>query len=275
MAPSTSLLVLVAGALLCAPPFGHAFQSHASRSQVLPVRADPIPQEEIRRRLGLKEADGRGALSIGSGPHMAYNLANEHEVLCPVSGAHQGVLCTAALAPGSAPVADGGNSEAVANHHELVSQAILAGSLAVSLRDRCRDGSSLYYLPSVITLVESLMADEIASLDWEWGRTAFNSDGPETNEVLIDMGQDAGAHPGGGGGLTGERVTLFACHTASDRRGAAADVYVLPRERTGRVWRFSVEFKVATINLRQIPSFGGRDSTTPLRPDVWLKDDAY
>lgn len=280
MATYTILLVLIATAL-CAHPFIDAFQVQSHASQLLPVRAEPIPRHDICQRLGLKESDpttaGGGAavasLVIGAGPHMAYALSHEHEVRCPVSGAHQGMLCTAVLPPRPAPVADD-TAAAVAGDPDLVSQAILAGSLAVSLHATGDNGSSAYYLPSVITLVESLMAEELERVDWGWGRTAFNDGGPETNEVRLDLGHDDDRGPAGGD-ITGERVTLYACHTGSDRRGATADVYVLPREGRGKIWRFSVDFSVASIDLRQIASFGQRDSTTPLRPDVWLKDDSY
>lgn len=233
---------------------------------MLPTRINPISREEIRQRLGLKQADpmnNGGTLSIGSGPNMGYALTNEHEVLCPISGTHQGVLCTAILPQSIMP---NENIDSIANNHELVSQAILSGSLAVSIRNRCKDGNSVYYLPHVITLVESLMADEIRSLDL--GEKVFNSGGLETNEILMDLGNDA---------LTeGEEdsVVLYACNTQADQCSATSDIYLLPSEKNGKIWKFTVEFKVVMINLQQISSFGNRDSTTPLRPDVWLKDDS-
>lgn len=235
---------------------------------MLPTRINPISREEIRQRLGLKQADptnNSGALTIGSGPNMGYALTNEHEVLCPISGTHQGVLCTAILPQSIMP---NENADSIANNHELVSQAILSGSLAVSIRNRCKDGNSVYYLPYVITLVESLMADDIGSLDL--GEKVFNSGGLETNEILMDLDDDDVLPEGEEGS-----VVLYACNTQADHCSATSDVYVLPSEKNGKIWRFNVEFKVSTINLQQISSFGNRDSTTPLRPDVWLKDDSY
>jgi len=240
---------------------------------MLPMRIDPIPKNEIRHRLGLKD-DGASTLSIGAGPNMAYNLANEHEVLCPISGAHQGVLCTAILPSSSSSQSSpspwtvaGENADSVADNHELVSQAILSGSLAASVRSRPQDGNSVYYLPFIITLVESLMADEIESLDL--GEMVFNSAGLETNEILMDW-ENGEAYDS-----DSDSVFLYACNTQQDQSSATSDVYVLPQDKKGKIWKFSVEFKVATLNLGAIPSFGERDSTTPLRPDVWLKDDSY
>jgi len=233
------------------------------------VRIDPISKQEISQRLGLKHETDNNAvpmLSIGSGPNMAYYLMNEHEVVCPVSGAHQGILCTAIL-PQSI-YENENDAESIVNNHELVSQAILAGSLAASIRNRCKDGNSIYYLPFVITLVESLMADEMESINLE--EMVFNSGGLETNEILSDFGDDEL--------MSGEErrsVMLYATNTLADQTSATSDVYLFPPEKKGKVWRFSVDYKVATINLRSIPSFGDRDSTTPLRPDVWLKDDSY
>jgi len=192
---------------------------------------------------------------------MGYKLMDEHEVLCPLSGTHQGILCTAILPH---PIEADARAESIAENRDLVSQAIMSGSLAASVRNSSSE-TSLYYLPSVITLVESLMAEDIKHLDL--GEKVFNSGGLETNEILMDYEL--------GEGGDGVPVMMYACNTSSDYNSATSDVYVLPAEKKGTIWRFSVEFKVATINLRSIVTFGGRDSTTPLRPDVWLKDDSY
>jgi len=225
-----------------------SFSSDAFRtSQSLPIRVERIPQKEISERLGLKdnnEANGL-PLSIGSGPNMAYSLMEEHEVVCPVSGSHQGILCTALLGG----LNENDDAESIVNNHELVSQAILAGSLAASIRNSPKDGNSVYYLPCVITLVESLMADEIEGLDLN-----------EMNTDKLDKRRS---------------VVLYATNTEKDLVSATSDVYLIPSTMTGKVWRFSVDYKVATINLRSISSFGDRDSNTPLRPDVWLKNDSW
>lgn len=266
-------MFITSAALLLLQSFAaDAFQTS---TQILPLTVDRIPREEVRQRLGLKESDV-GALSIGSGPNMSYGLRNEHEVSCPVSGAHQGVLCTAVLEQPPSALLDTDNAESIANNHELVSQAILSGSLAASVRSQSPEGSSVYYLPYVVTLVESLMADEIRaeSLELLVGKKdmVFNSGGLETNEILVDL-SDGDLRPFSEG--DDRSVMLYACNTQADATSATSDVYLLPRERKGKVWRFSVEYKVASINLRQILSFGNRDSSTPLRPDVWLKDDYY
>ena len=258
-----------------------AFQT---TSQILPMRIDPIPLQEISQRLGLKEhkksnsnntnnnIGDRSSLSIGSGPNMKYTLSNEHEVICPVSGSHQGILCTANLPTSSSH----DNANSIANNRELVSQAILAGSLAASVRNHNPDTSSMYYLPFIVTLVESLMADEMNSVDLS--QMVFNSDGLETNEILMDWN----SYDDDNISCESEEcsVMLFAVNTLNDAKNncATSDVYVLPPpnlNEEGKVWRFCIEYKVATINLSQIKSFGDRDSTTPLRPDVWMKDDYW
>lgn len=251
--------------LLSSSVTSSAFQT----GQMLPMRIDPVPRNEISQRLGLKTADGQ-KLSIGSGPNMGYKLINEHEVVCPISGSHQGVLCTSLLA--HTINSDNDDAESIADNHELVSQAIMSGALAASIRNRCPDGNSLYYLPFIVTLVESLMADEIESIDFD--EMVFNSRGLETNEILMDWTDDEE--------LSGEEqqrsVMLYACNTQSDQISASSDVYLLPspgKMGTDKIWRFTVDYKVATINLQMIPSFGDRDSSTPLRPDVWLRDDCY
>lgn len=252
---------------------GSASSAYAFRTtERLPVRIESIPKSEIRHRLGLKETDSQ-QLKIGEASHQMYGLSNEHEVLCPVSGTHRGVLCTARLDGGKIDLS---NAESLANHGDLVSQSILAASLATSVRNTAASGSGMYYLPFVVTLVESLVANEIGDLNLERmtdGRL-FNSDGLETNEILLDFDEDYYADTSC---LSQDEVLLFSCNTSFDSRSASSDVYILPQGDSGndKVWKFGVEFKVATINLAGIKSFGRRDSTTPLRPDVWLKDDYY
>ena len=242
------------------------------------MRIDPIPTQEIIQRLGLKEdtdSNTNNNLSIGSSPNMKYKLFNEHEVICPVSGSHQGILCTAILPSSSSMSSDDSyydDANSIANNHDLVSQAILAGSLAASVRNSNPDSNSMYHLPYVITLVESLMADEMNSIDLS--KMVFNSAGLEKNEILMDW-NDNYYYSGEEIGEDGRSVTMFAVNTASDRTSASSDIYLLPSNNEGKVWRFNVEYKVCTINLNQIYSFGDRDSTTPLKPDVWLKDDYY
>ena len=243
------------------------------------MRIDPIPTQEIIQRLGLKEDTNsnninNNNLSIGSSPNMKYKLFNEHEVICPVSGSHQGILCTAMLPSSSSMSSDesyNDDANSIANNHELVSQAILAGSLAASVRNSSPDSNSIYHLPYVITLVESLMADEMNSVDLS--KMVFNSGGLETNEILMDWNDHY--YSGEEIDEEGRSVVMFAVNTESDRTSASSDVYLLPPNNEGKVWRFNVEYKVCTINLNQIYSFGDRDSTTPLKPDVWLKDDYY
>lgn len=241
-----------------------AFQT----SQMLPMTIESIPKDEIRQRLGLKQDilvdltsqyTTRESLSIGSGPTMGYALNNEHEVVCPISGAHQGVLCTASLSQG---IDDRENAESIANNHDLISQSILSGSLAASIRSRCLGGDSAYYLPFIVTLVESYMADELESLDLD--EMVFNSGGLETNEILMEPIT-----------IDENEVMLYACNTSVEPNSATSDIYLIPREKKGKVWKVSVEYKLATINLQEIRSFGARDSNTPLRPDVWLYDDSY
>lgn len=250
--------------------------------QRTPLKIEPIPKEEVAHRLGLKIDAQTGVASIGSDPNQVYNLHNEHEVICPLTETHQGVLTTYTTSN------DGGDgnyhaSSNIANSPELVSQAILCGSLAASIRNRCKDGNSLYYLPSVITLVESLAEDvESDLLDAipNMGEMMFNSAGLETNEILVDltdMDDASSSNSGGDETNNNQHIMMFARNTHFDQTSASSDVYLLPNRnnRESKVWKFSMDYKVVTINLRQIKSFGARDSTTPLRPDVWLKDDCY
>jgi hypothetical protein len=253
-------------------------QNHLPKN---PLKIESISKLEVTNRLGLKTDPKTGAVSIGSDPNQVYNLHNEHEVICPITETHQGVLTTYTEFND-----DDDNEEypasTMANNHELVSQAILSGSLAASIRNRCKDGNSLYYLPSVVTLVESLAEDVEACLFDaipNMGEMMFNAEGLETNEILMDltdMNDDAATTSEEGEEMRRHKI-LFARNTHFDPTSATSDVYLLPsnKRREGKVWKFSIEYKVATINLRQIKSFGVRDSTTPLRPDVWLKDDCY
>ena len=253
-------------------------QNHLPKN---PLKIESISKLEVTNRLGLKTDPKTGVVSIGSDPNQVYNLHNEHEVICPITETHQGVLTTYTEFND-----DDDNEEypasTMANNHELVSQAILSGSLAASIRNRCKDGNSLYYLPSVVTLVESLAEDVEACLFDaipNMGEMMFNAEGLETNEILMDltdMNDDAATTTEEGEEVR-RHMILFARNTHFDPTSATSDVYLLPsnKRREGKVWKFSIEYKVATINLRQIKSFGVRDSTTPLRPDVWLKDDCY
>ena len=128
------------------------------------------------------------------------------------------------------------------------------------------------------------MAEEMNSVDLSQ-QMVFNSEGLETNEILVDWNnnnnnntpmlntQDVDDNDN-----DDKSAMMFAMNTYNDNlNSATSDIYILPPTNVvdGKVWRFSVEYKVATINLAQIKSFGDRDSTTPLRPDVWLKDDYY
>ena len=121
------------------------------------------------------------------------------------------------------------------------------------------------------------MADELSNFDL--GEMVFNSDGLETNEILYDLSSENElSHE-----EKGRSVMLYACNTQVDPSSATSDVYLIPNNHNGgnkrgggnKIWKLTVDYKVATINLSQIASFGNRDSATPLRPDVWLKDDYY
>mmetsp|Transcript_25625 Transcript_25625/g.38171 ORF Transcript_25625/g.38171 Transcript_25625/m.38171 type:complete len:300 (-) Transcript_25625:93-992(-) len=255
-------------------------QNHLPKN---PLKIESISKHEVTNRLGLKTDPKTGVVSIGSDPNQVYNLHNEHEVICPITETHQGVLTTFTEFNDDDDNEEYPDSLTMANNHELVSQAILSGSLAASIRNRCKDGNSLYYLPSVVTLVESLAEDVEACLFDaipNMGEMMFNAEGLETNEILMDltdMNDDDAATTSEEGEEVRRHMILFARNTHFDPTSATSDVYLLPsnKRREGKVWKFSIEYKVATINLRQIKSFGVRDSTTPLRPDVWLKDDCY
>jgi hypothetical protein len=288
---SATTILLVAFLSTFTPSTINAFRStpssassgqHRNHKQLprTPLKIEPIPKEEVAHRLGLKIDAQTGVASIGSDPNQVYNLHNEHEVICPLTGTHQGVLTTYTASNNEG---DGNyHASTIANSPELVSQAILCGSLAASIRNRCKDGNSLYYLPSVITLVESLAEDvESDLLDAipNMGEMMFNSAGLETNEILVDLTDmdDASSNSGVDEANNNQHIMMFALNTHFDPTSASSDVYLLPNRnnRESKVWKFSMDYKVVTINLRQIKCFGDRDSTTPLRPDVWLKDDCY
>ena len=248
-----------------------------------PLKIEPLSKLEVANRLGLKTNPQTGVVSIGSDPNQVYNLHNEHEVICPVTEIHQGVLTTYTEINNG----DDGNEEeylasTIANNHKLVSQAILSGALAASIRNRNEDGNSLYYLPSVVTLVESF-AEDVESCLFDaipnMGEMMFNAEGLETNEILMDLSDmnDDNAAKYTEEEEARRHVIIFARNTHFDPTSATSDVYLLPNNnrREGKVWKFTIEYKVATINLSQISTFGVRDSTTPLRPEVWLKDDCY
>ena len=273
-----SSYVLCMFSMLLSLSLANAFQT-ATQIEI-PMRIDPIPIQEISNRLGLKKQQNTDSnakvLISGSGPNMQYTLQNEHEVICPISGSHKGILCTATL---STPLESYNNANTIANKHELVSQVIMAGSLAASIRTTNPTTNSKYYLPYIITLVESLMAEEMNSVDLSQ-KMVFNSEGLETNEILVDWNNNSNPmlNTQDDSDSDDKSVMMFACNTSNDNvNSATSDIYILPPTNSvdGKVWRFSVEYKVATINLAQIRSFGDRDSTTPLKPDVWLKDDYY
>jgi hypothetical protein len=246
-----------------------------------PLKIEPISKLEVANRLGLKVDPQTGVFSIGSHPNQVYSVHNEHEVICPITETHQGVLTT--YTTFSDDMDEEYPASTMADNHELVSQAILSGSLATSIRNRCKDGNPLYYLPTVITLVESLAEDvETCLLDAipNMGEMMFNSGGLETNEILMDLTDmnDFAATSDEEGDETLRHMMIFSRNTHFDPTSASSDVYLLPsnkRRGEGKVWKFSIDYKIATINLQQIKTFGVRDSTTPLRPDVWLKDDCY
>ncbi|KAL3786574.1 hypothetical protein ACHAWO_000728 [Cyclotella atomus] len=245
-------------------------------TQTTPLRIQSIDKSEILKRLGLSSTNEASTKS-----RVRYNLQNEHQVFCPLTNSHQGILCTTSSSECS-------SAESIADNHDLVSQVISCGSLAASIRNRDRNGDSLYFLPFVITLVESYMADELSAMlmdeiisrDFvtsveckDCSLTSslvhdmiFNSAGLETNEILLDLSDY-------------DNVMLYACNTHMDEKSATSDVYLIPaagkKKKDAKVWRFTVEYKVATINLSQIRSFGQGESTMPLRPDVWLKDDYF
>mmetsp|Transcript_18723 Transcript_18723/g.38484 ORF Transcript_18723/g.38484 Transcript_18723/m.38484 type:complete len:334 (-) Transcript_18723:49-1050(-) len=258
--------------------FTQAFRTGVA---TLPMKVERLPRSEIFHRLGLATTSGTSGMK-----NQNYFLRNEHEVLCPITGTHQGILCST---NNPQLLTDEGmlTAENISNNADLISSVITAGSLAASVRNRGVNSDSSYYLPEMITLVESYLPVEdmvgSLSLDLDWHR----DDGITGDDV------------DGSEGMNGDFM-LYSCNTQMDYsnepgRGSTAtsDVYLMPAGASSstyggfsgsssrgsssnnnnfygnKVWRFSIEFKVATINLNQIKSF------TPQRPDVWLKDDYY
>ena len=228
---NSATTILLIALLLTFTPFTYAFRSTPSSAssgqhrnhQRTPLKIEPIPNEEVAHRLGLKIDAQTGVASIGSDPNQVYNLYNEHEVICPLTETHQGVLTTYTASNNEG---DGNyHASTIANSPELVSQAILCGSLAASIRNRCKDGNSLYYLPSVITLVESLAEDvESDLLDAipNMGEMMFNSAGLETNEILVDLTDmdDASSTSGGDEPNNNQHIMMFARNTHFDPTSA-------------------------------------------------------
>jgi len=233
---SGAILALLAATMI--PSLASAFQ--VANQVTLPLKIDrtqPMSRPDIFRRIG-------GNANAGS---KDYTLRNEHEVVYPITGTHQGILAGSASFTSPSALDD---AESVANHSELVSRAVLAGSLAASVRNWGTESDTAYYVPSAVTLVESLLCSEVSSLfTEEEGACALR-------EIFAE-----------------DDVVLYAYKTHSDKYSATSDVYVLPAgscwSEKSRVWRFSVEYMIATIDLRQIISF-----PTHI-PDVWLKNDCY
>ncbi|KAL7468820.1 hypothetical protein ACHAXS_009053 [Conticribra weissflogii] len=166
--------------------FAHAFRTGAA---TLPMKVERLPRSEIFHRLGLPLASAAASTSGAKNQH--YFLRNEHEVLCPITGTHQGILCST---NGPHLLADEGmlTAESISNNADLITSVITAGSLAASVRNRGVDSDSSYFLPEVITLVESYLPveDMVGSLSLDLG---WDGDGGvDAGDFMFMLGRTFG-----------------------------------------------------------------------------------
>lgn len=239
--------------------------------------AFPLLKDEIRRRIGSPNS---------------YALENEHVVMVNNS-APMGVLCES-RPPREWEKEVGWTS--MANDIHLVMQAIHAGSLSVSLNNDCQQQQKqrrrgAYYIPSSITLVKVDMTTIPKSINniimpmccdnsaVDFNDYLFNSEGVEKNEILFDLSGGNCLEVSGESRTNSNRTArIFACCSGDGGGGlttmakATSDVYILlPTARTVNdddvfhnqvVWKFGIEYNIATINIGSIPTLGSSSSSS-------------
>jgi hypothetical protein len=159
-------------------------------------------------------------------------------------------------------------------------------------RKQRRHHQGAYYIPSSITLVKvdmttiptsindiimHMCCDDNSAVDFN--DYLFNSEGVETNEILFDpSGGNCLEVSGESSRMNGNRTArIFACR-GGDGGGdlttmakATSDVYILlPTARTVNddfhdqvvVWKFGIEYNIATINIGSIPTLGSSSSSS-------------
>ena len=162
-------------------------------------------------------------------------------------------------------------------------------------RKQRRHHQGAYYIPSSITLVKVDMTtiptsindiimhmcrDDTCAVDVN--DYLFNSEGVETNEILFDPSGGSNCLEVSGGesrrmNSSNRTARIFACR-GGDGGGdlttmakATSDVYILlPTARTVNddfhdqvvVWKFGIEYNIATINIGSIPTLGSSSSSS-------------
>ena len=288
------VVVLIAAAVSTTSKlqFVTAFQGGGTSTQIV-LPPPPLPSSPIRRAFPLSKDEIRRRI----GSPDSYALEDERAVVMVTNdGSPTGVLCESRPPPREWEKEVVGWTSMADDTH-LVTQAIHAGSLSVSLNnDDCQRRQKQrrrgeYYIPSSITLVKVDMTTIPTSINdiimlmcrddngaVDFNDYLFNSEGVETNEILFD--------PSGGNCLevSGESsrmngngtARIFACRGGDGGGGlttmakATSDVYILlPTARTVDgdfrdqvVWKFGIEYNIATINIGSIPTLGSSSSSS-------------
>jgi hypothetical protein len=207
-----------------------------------------------------------------------------------------GVYCQAILPPGLCG-AEEWDEESIANDIQLVMQAIHAGSLSISLsnnegiqqsQQQQQQRQGAYYIPSSITLVKEdtttipttisniLMCCDDNSAAVDYSDYLFNSEGVETNEILFDLSSGSNYCLEVSESRMNSKNTarIFACCSNDGGRGlttvanATSDIYILLPTATNVnddynkqvVWKFGIEYNIASINVGSIPTLGSSSS---------------
>jgi hypothetical protein len=210
-----------------------------------------------------------------------------------------GVYCEAILPPGQY-AAEGWDEESIANDIQIVMQAIHAGSLSISLsnndgiqqsqqQSQQQQRQGAYYIPSSITLVKEdtttipttisnmLMCCDDNSAAVDYNDYLFNSEGVETNEILFDLSSGSNYCLEVSESRINSKNTarIFACCSGDGGGGltstmtkATSDIYILLPTATKVnddynkqvVWKFGIEYNIATINIGSIPTLGSSSS---------------
>ena len=133
-------------------------------------------------------------------------------------------------------------------------------------------------IPTSINNIIMLMChDDTSAVDVN-NDYLFNSEGVEKNEILFDPSGDNCLEVSGESRMNSNRTArIFACRGGDGGGGlatmakASSDVYILlPKARTVNddfhdqvvVWKFGIEYNIATINIGSIPTLGSSSSSS-------------
>jgi hypothetical protein len=249
----------------------------------------PLLKDQIHHRIGSPTtyALGNEHVVVMRNP-IATTTVGENNVI--------GVYCEAILPPGLCG-AEVWDKESIANDIQLVMQAIHAGSLSISLNNegiqqsqqQQRQRQGAYYIPSSITLVKEdtttipttisnklMCCDDNSSAAVDYNDYLFNSEGVETNEILFDLSSGSNCLEVCESRMNSKNTArIFACCSNDGGGGltnmakATSDIYILlPTAKTVNddfhnqvvVWKFGIEYNIATINIGSIPTLGSSSS---------------